>query len=144
MPRAPRTGCRPTPRRNPTPVPISSAFECRRHRRRSAAAAWSSAGVDWEAGVKRRALADFALDLHAAAMRQDNGAGLKQPDTEPFLFRALKGPEQRVPDEGRTHSAAVVDHRQYDAIAALAGADLDAPSRTDRIASVHDQVGDHA
>ena len=41
--------------------------------------------------------ADFAFDLHAAAVRLDDRAGLKQADAEAFLLRALKRPKQATP-----------------------------------------------
>ena len=54
----------------------------------------SSRRVDRETGVKRGALADLALDVHAAAMRQHDGARLKQADAQPLLLGALERPEQ--------------------------------------------------
>jgi hypothetical protein len=46
-----------------------------------------------EACLERSAFADFAFYVYAAAMRENDSAGLEQADTKPSLLRALKGPE---------------------------------------------------
>ena len=75
-----RLGRRPSPPRSRLRAPTSSASGCPRRLPRSGASVSSLLVVDRKAGVKRRAFADFALDVHAAAVRLDDGPGLKQAD----------------------------------------------------------------